>query len=197
MLDIECNKMYDALSDAGKYKVKRAIIEAYFNEKPMSESIKFSIESAISQEQERKDKDSVCYINLRMLERLINSDKEYVKHTDELHDEIEVDYFNRPASNIYFVFEYLKFDICSRSTIANGDDVLVSLVGLGTHKLDELENSEHVRLVKMSDLCGDKVFSRESIGEIDDLVDYVLKRYPTFYMNLFKTPEQDIKQMVK
>ena len=197
MLDRKSNIMYNLLTNESQDGVKKDILNAYLSEKSMGEVIKTFIDGAIIEEQEREDKDPISYMYLRMLNKIINGKEKYVKHVDELTEEVENEHFNLPASNIVFGFNFLKCDVYGKSTIANKDTVLVSLTGLGTHKLEEFQESEHARLVKLDEVCGDKVFSRDSIREAYSMVDYVLKRYPSFYIKLFKTPEQDIKKIIK
>ena len=196
MLDSKSSRLYNSLGEDRKELVQKFILNSFVEEKSVEEIAKTFIDEAIMDEQDKKDKDPVYYMYLRMLDRIINGQEKYVKHVEELHDDVENEYFNHPANNLVIVFDALNYDICSKTKLVN-KDALVSLLTSKTIDLDSLESKEHVHLLDMGKLCGDKVFSRDSIRELDGVMDYVLKKYMSFYLHLFKKPNDDIKKIIK
>ncbi len=197
MLDRKYSRLYNSLNNGDKREVNRFIVSSFMTEKRMDEIVKIYIDDAIVAEQDKKDADPICYMYLRMLNKVINGPEKYVKHMSEVSMEVENEYFNHPASKLCIVFDDLNHDICSKSTLSNGENVLISLLTSSTINPSDYEGKSRVYVLELDKLCGDKVFSRDSIRELDGMINYIMKRQVPFYLDLITKPSDDIKKIIK
>lgn len=167
-------------------------------ENNIEDIVRVFIDVAINEEKNAKEEkeDPITYMYLRLLNKIINGDERYVKCAEELlpsgNDNFAID-----SSKLMIIFDALKYDICVRSVDVNGEPKVKSLLTSNPIDFDYYDRQEHVHVLNVGKLCGDKLFSRESIKELDRMIDHVLKKYMTFYLSLFKKPSDDIKELVK
>lgn len=175
------------------------IHDDFIKENDIEDIVRVFIDVAINEEKEAEKEgkgDPITHIYLRMLNKIINGDERYVKSVEELLPS-GTDNFAIDSSKLIIIFDALKYDICVRSVDVNGEPKVKSLLTSNPIDFDYYDRQEHVHVLNVGKLCGDKLFSRESIKELDRMIDHVLKKYMTFYLDLFKKPSDDIKELVK
>jgi hypothetical protein len=211
MIKLERNagKLYTSINSESKkeavemYNGFQAILyknihDDFVLENDIENIVRVFIDVAINEEKDAKEgkEDPITYMYLRMLDRIINGDERYVGYVTDL-TSFGTDNFAIDSSKLIIIFDALKYDICVRSVDVNGRPEVKSLITSNPIDFDYYDRQEHVHVLDIGKLCGDKLFSRESIKELDCMIDHVLKKYMSFYLDLFKKPSDDIKQIIK
>lgn len=150
------------------------------------------VEKCIEEEIQKNSKNgikSLEILNLKTLERIINSKEEYVSSINafELEANRNINYFSTSADKVLIMFTSDKtFDIGFDSEISDHRKVFNPLDG-NAIKYEDLDKKHNkIVWIRLSDICkSKKVFSHDSLREIKCSIEFLLEQYPDFYSKLF------------